>query len=116
MSKQAWKLGLSALAMANPLVYTFIASLCIVPLLPQHMIWRGVLELWADVSQSGWGAELRPLFAYWEKEWKPRINELSVFNDIDRTNNLSETDNRMLANFIPQNHPNIWFLIGNNRA
>jgi len=113
VSKYARKLGLAPLAKENESVLLFIASLGAAPLLPMYLIWPGVLEIWREVELAGWGAELRPLFEYWEKEWKPRLNELSVFNDPDRTNNCSETDNRMMANCIPQDFPNTWFLIGN---
>lgn len=75
-------------------------------------MWQGVVELWHEIDREGWGDKFLPLFQYFEREWKPRFHELSVFNDDDRTNNCSESDNRMLANAIPQNHPNIWKLIG----
>lgn len=70
------------------------------------------MQLRDTVVASGWWHELLPLFQYFEEVWVPRFDELSVFGDPDRTNNCSESDNRMLANALPQNFPNIWALIG----
>lgn len=93
-------------------VYMFIRCLCAAPLLPSHLMWTGVLEIWAMVEASGWETEMAPLFQYFHDEWLPRRDELSVFGFPDRTNNCSETDNRMMANALPQNHPNVYNMIG----
>lgn len=112
MSRMARKLGLAPLANTNDLIFSFISCMCSIPLLPACEIWAGVTQLWTEVELSGWSAELLPLFVYFENEWKPRLLELSVFGEPERTNNCSESDNRMLANVVPQNFPNIWILIG----
>lgn len=79
--------------------------------MPKHLIVQGVNELWAEVEASAWAAVLKPLFDYFHSEWVPRLEELSVYGQAERTNNCSESDNHMLANEIPQNHPNIWHMI-----
>ncbi|KAK3911587.1 Pentatricopeptide repeat-containing protein [Frankliniella fusca] len=109
-SIHASKLGLSPIANENQEVKTFIRCIAGVPLLPAQKIWTGVLEIWNEVMQAGWEDELRPFFEYFEKE--PRVAELSVFSVPERTNNVSESDNRTLASVIPQNRPNVWHLIG----
>lgn len=112
ISQRAWRLGLASDAANNPLVFEFIRCICALPILPMHLIWTGAKQLWREVEASGWGPDMLPLFEYFEVTWMPRIGELSVFGSEERTNNCSESDNRMLANAIPQNHPNIWQLIG----
>ncbi|KAK3924154.1 Phosphate acyltransferase [Frankliniella fusca] len=112
VSQRAWRLGLAPHATDNPLVFEFIRCVCALPLLPMHLIWAAAQEFWGEVEASGWGPDLLPLFQYFEETWMPRINELSVFGDSDRTNNCSESDNRTLANVFPQNHPNVWQLVG----
>ncbi|XP_052126359.1 uncharacterized protein LOC113214896 [Frankliniella occidentalis] len=81
-------------------------------MLPSNLMWSGVLEIWNEVEDSGWGNELRPLFEHYERYWLPRKDELCVYNLEERTNNKSESDNHALASVIPQNRPNIWHLIG----
>ncbi|XP_034231375.1 uncharacterized protein LOC117639631 [Thrips palmi] len=108
----AHSLGMRDLALENELVFDLIRCLCGVPMLPSHMIWLGVLEIWDEVQQTPWSNNFRPLFEYFEKEWKPRVDELSVFNAPERTNNSSESDNHMLAKVLPQNRPNCFHLIG----
>ncbi|KAK3918078.1 Malformin synthetase mlfA [Frankliniella fusca] len=61
---------------------------------------------------AGWAEDLEPLFRYFRREWLPRVNELSVFSQEERTNNCSESDNRSIATAIPQNRLNISTLIG----
>ncbi|XP_052127780.1 uncharacterized protein LOC127750346 [Frankliniella occidentalis] len=111
VGRNAVKKQLSQLASDNDLIHTFIRCICGAPLLPATLIEEGVEEIWTEVVASGWGETLEPLFSYFRREWLPRIQELSVFSHPERTNNCSESDNRCLANFIPQNHPNVWTLI-----
>ncbi len=82
------------------------------PLLPSTLIAGAVDNLWNEVIAAGWGDKLHSLFAYFRREWVPRVTEISVFNQPERTNNVSESDNRSIANVVPQNHPNVWALIG----
>jgi len=98
--------------MENEIVFNVIKSLCGAPLLPHNLIWRGVLQIWNEVEQSPWSNQLKPLFEYFEREWKPRVDELSVFDCPERSNNCSESDNHALASVIPQNRPNCYHLIG----
>ncbi|XP_034231381.1 uncharacterized protein LOC117639635 [Thrips palmi] len=108
----AHSLGLRHLADEFEAVFVFIRCLCGAPLLPADLIWHGVIEIWREVEQTEWRDELLPLFQYFEREWKPRVNELSVWDCPERTNNCSESDNHTLANVIPQNRPNVFHLIG----
>lgn len=100
------------LAKEDELIHEFIRCLSGVPLLPQHAMWTGVVEIWHEIRASGLGDLFLPVFQYFETEWKPRSNELSCFNIPERTNNCSESDNSSLNNLIPQNRPNVWHLIG----
>ncbi|KAK3924637.1 (2R)-sulfolactate sulfo-lyase subunit beta [Frankliniella fusca] len=111
VGRNAVKKNLSRLASENDLIHSFIRCICGAPLLPATLIEKGVEEIWTEVVTSGWGETLQPLFSYFKKEWVPRVHELSVYSQPERTNNCSESDNRCMANFIPQNHPNIWTLI-----
>lgn len=108
----ARKLGLSDLASEDEKVYDFIRCLGSVPLLPQHLMWKGVCDIWGEIEDEGLDDEFLPLLQYFEREWKPRRDELSVFGMPERTNNCSESDNRAMASFIPQNGPNIYHLLG----
>ncbi|KAE8738442.1 hypothetical protein FOCC_FOCC016078 [Frankliniella occidentalis] len=112
IGRQAVKKGLAPLAAKNDLVHSFIRCLCGTPLLPAALISTGAEEVWAQVEAAGWSEEFQPLFQYFRREWIPRISELSVFDQEERTNNCSESDNRSLATAIPMNHPNIFTLIG----
>ena len=76
------------------------------------MIWTGVVQIWHEVVAAGLGDIFLPVFQYLETEWKPRIDELSVFGMPERTNNCSESDNRSMGNLIPQQRPNVWHLTG----
>lgn len=96
----------------NEFVYAFIKCLCAAPLLPAGLIEPGVEEIWREVQASGWADDLEPLFTYFRAEWLPRVAELSVFGQPERTNNVSESDNHMLANVLPQNRPNVWRILG----
>ncbi|KAK3931712.1 Pyridoxine/pyridoxamine 5'-phosphate oxidase [Frankliniella fusca] len=111
-SLKASKLGLAPIAEENDEVKTFIRCIAGLPLLPPDRIWTGLLDIWAEVEEAGWADTLWPFFKYFESEWKPRIQELSVFESPERTNNIAESDNGSLASVIPQNRPNIWHLIG----
>ncbi|KAK3916946.1 Magnesium-protoporphyrin IX monomethyl ester [oxidative] cyclase 2, chloroplastic, partial [Frankliniella fusca] len=111
-SSYAHSLGLRTLALENERVFKFIKALGGAPLLPCDLIWRGVLQIWDEVERSPWSNQLRPLFEYFEREWKPRVDELSVFDCPERSNNCSESDNHALASLIPQNRPNCFHLIG----
>ncbi|KAJ1519180.1 hypothetical protein ONE63_011214 [Megalurothrips usitatus] len=112
IGRHAREIGLAPMAGENELVLSFIRSICAVPLLPLHLMWRGIIELWEEVTASGWHNELLGMFQYLELEWRPRFPELCVFGVDDRTNNCSESDNHMMANVVPQNHPNVWALVG----
>lgn len=92
--------------------HTYIRCLSGAPLLPEHLVLLGVLEIWEEVVASGLADTLRDLFQYFEREWAPRTRELSVYRKPERTNNCSESDNHMMANMIPQNHPNVWHMTG----
>ncbi|KAE8741560.1 hypothetical protein FOCC_FOCC012897 [Frankliniella occidentalis] len=109
---QANKKQLAPLAAKNDLVHSFIRCLSGAALLPPGLIVDGVEEIWRRVEAAGWSEQFEPFFQYFRREWYPRKYELSVFNHDERTNNCSESDNRSMATAIPQNHPNVWFLIG----
>lgn len=94
------------------MVFELIRCFCAVPMLPYHRIEEGVNELWLEIQELGWGQQFRPLYEYFQREWLPRAEELSVFMQPERTNNCSESDNHALANVFPKNHPNIWQMIG----
>lgn len=111
IGRQADKKGLSTLVSQNDLVHSFVRCLSGAPLLPATLIETGIEEVWIVVEASGWSKELQPLFNYFRSQWLPRVKELSVFSQEERTNNCSESDNRSLATAIPQNHPNIFTLI-----
>ncbi|KAE8739588.1 hypothetical protein FOCC_FOCC014918, partial [Frankliniella occidentalis] len=111
IGRNAVKKGLAPISAQNDLVHSFIRCLCGAALLPAALISQGVEEIWSEVQASCWADELEPLFSYFRREWFPRINELSVYLLDERTNNCSESDNRAIANFVPQNHPNVWTLI-----
>ncbi|XP_052128117.1 uncharacterized protein LOC127750458 [Frankliniella occidentalis] len=112
IGRHAVKKGLAPLASENDLIHTFIRCLCGAALLPAPLIANGIEEIWNQVEAAGWSNDLEPLFRYFRREWLPRVNELSVYDQEERTNNCSESDNRSLAMAIPMNHPNIFTLIG----
>ncbi|KAK3922760.1 Tyrosine recombinase, partial [Frankliniella fusca] len=103
--------GFARLAKENDFVFSSIAALCAVPMLPKNLMWAGVVEIWNEVQANGY-VQLRTLFEHFERYWLPRIDELCVFNLPSRTNNCSESDNRAIATALPQNRPNCWHLIG----
>ncbi|KAK3909846.1 Endonuclease MutS2 [Frankliniella fusca] len=112
IGRNADKEGLAPLANKNDVVHSFIRCLSGAPLLPATLIETRIDEIWELVEAAGWAEDLEPLFRYFRREWLPRVNELSVFSQEERTNNCSESDNRSIATAIPQNRPNIFTLIG----
>ncbi|KAK3916404.1 Prostate and testis expressed protein 3 [Frankliniella fusca] len=112
VGRNANKLHLAELASNNDLIHSFIRCLCGAPLLPPALIAPTAEDLWKEVQAAGWAGELQDLFDYFRKEWVPRVSELSVFGHPERTNNCSESDNRAMANVLPQTHPSVWTLIG----
>lgn len=110
-SSYARDLGLSELARENDVIYSFIRCLSVVPLLPAHRIVEGVLDIWNEVLASGWAETLQPLFEYLERQWFPLVNELSVYDQPERTNNCSECDNHAMGTAIATNRPRIWELV-----
>jgi len=112
VSSYAHSMGLKFLAENNEDAFQVIMSLCGAPLLPKDLICDGVWELWHGVEDTEWSNEVLPLFQYFEREWMPRLDELSVWGCPSRTNNVSESDNHTLSNVVPQNRPNVFNLIG----
>lgn len=111
-SSTARELGLTPLAQEHEFVLSSISALCAVPMLPSHLMWRGVEEIWQEVVDNGWDVQLWPLFQHFQSYWLPRRHELCVYGVPDRTNNCSESDNHAIASVLPQNRPNTYHLIG----
>ncbi len=106
-------LGLYALMQGDWVFDTIVRCLCALPLLPNYLLFQGLIEIgnWARNTGFMRWPRVRDLFAYIEHEWMRRYRYLSVCGSEDRTNNISECANATLGWDLRQNRPNVYDMI-----
>lgn len=107
----ARSLGLHRL---NDAVVVIVRCCNALPLLPRTWLEAGVLCLWERAIHFGVTAQLDEWFSYIENTWTSGrfADSVSVFGAIHRTNNISESVNRMLRLRTKAHHPNIPLFMG----
>lgn len=96
------------------MVEQVVKSLCTLPLLPARFLKRGFRVMSRVAERSAEWNSMRPLFQYIKRTWlnPQRRRVLSVYKSLDRTNNVSESDNNQLRIGVRTKHPNLWVFIG----
>ena len=94
----ARQLELTAFLQQNREAKSLVRASLAIPLLPQRLMARGFRTLIAEAARRGILGPLEPFFNYFIDTWFSArfFRSLSVFGLKHRTNNCSESANRML--------------------
>lgn len=104
-------LGLQPLVEAEEEVSSIVRASTALPLLPSDQIEDGLYDLGDEALEAGWMVQLRRLFEYLETEWLPKAEILSVHDAPHRTNNVSESGNRMFNKLFKTSRPGCFNVI-----
>jgi len=94
------------------IIRSLVRWMSALPLLPRRIIWKGFKAIGKEARKKRVMAKMLKLFQYWCRTWRPKISVLSVCGSADRTNNASESDNRMLQDAVTERRPNVWDFVG----
>ncbi|KAE8740773.1 hypothetical protein FOCC_FOCC013697 [Frankliniella occidentalis] len=108
--KKARELGLVPFMNQHRRLRSLIRSVCALPLLPQALMGRGLNTLIQEANRRGYLQLLTPFFNYMIDTWmsNPLFSTLSVYDQPHRTNNVSESCNRMLRSRTGVHRPGLW--------
>ncbi|KAE8739287.1 hypothetical protein FOCC_FOCC015210 [Frankliniella occidentalis] len=111
--KKARELGLVPFMNQQRRLKSLIRSVCALPLLPQNLIGRGLNTLIQEARRRGYIQLLAPFFNYLIDTWmtNPLFSTMCVFNQPHRTNNVSESCNRMLRARTGAHRPGLWHFL-----
>lgn len=107
-------LGLQPMMNANRRLTSIIRATYAIPLLPPGLLRKGFVALVRESYREGLLRHLDAFFEYLNDTWLNgfRANALSVFLARHRTNNVSESANRMLRLRTKVHHPTISLFLG----
>ena len=105
---KARQLKMTRIIKRSTVVRRLVRWLCVLPLLPQHLIKKGFLVTGRDTIKRGVARKMIALLKYWVRTWLPKVHVLSVSGCSDRTSNGCECDNRMLQDAVYQKRPSVW--------
>ncbi|KAK3923567.1 Tyrosine-protein kinase etk [Frankliniella fusca] len=102
-------MGLTGFLNVHDRARSIVRSLLALPLLPRDLIGEGFMSLAYEAADEGVYAVLHQFFLNIHSTWLTgfRYEMLSVFLAVHRTNNVSESANRMLRLRTHVHHPNI---------
>lgn len=107
-------MGLTGFLNLHDRARSIVRSLLALPLLPRDLIGEGFMSLAYEAADEGVYAVLHQFFLKINTTWLSgfRYEMLSVFLAEHRTNNVSESANRMLRLRTHVHHPNISLFLG----
>ncbi|XP_034246245.1 uncharacterized protein LOC117648116 [Thrips palmi] len=99
-----------------PQLIDVIRHCCALPLLPQHLLQRGMNVIGREAMALGpfLYHTVRPFLQYVQSDWIWHVNRgrtLSVCGSDNRTNNASESNNHRMNLRLKVHHPNVYHLI-----
>ncbi|KAK3913488.1 Glutamate receptor ionotropic, NMDA 2C, partial [Frankliniella fusca] len=111
-------MGLTHYLRLHPRAKSIVRSLLALPLLPQNLIMEGFMSLAYEAAEEAVYAVLHTFFLRVLQTWLVgfRFEMMSVFLADHRTNNVSESANRMLRLRTQVHHPNISLFLEAVRA
>ncbi|KAK3910862.1 Protein FAR1-RELATED SEQUENCE 2 [Frankliniella fusca] len=111
--KKARELGLVPFMNQHRQLRSLIRAMCALPLLPQALMGRGLNTLIQEATRRGYVQFLNPYFNYMIDTWmtNPLFSTMSVYDQPHRTNNVSESCNRMLRSKTGAHRPGLWHFL-----
>ncbi|KAK3930908.1 putative 14.5 kDa early protein [Frankliniella fusca] len=108
--KKARELGLVPFMNQHRRFKSLICCVCALPLLPQAVIGRGFNTLIQEATRRGYIQLLNGFFNYMIDTWMtdPLFSTMCVYGQPHRTNNVSESCNRMLRSRTGAHRPGLW--------
>lgn len=106
---------MAALMRDNPTVKRIIQLCCAIPLAPHNYMRAALGAISAEARTTIYFQDLLPFFWYLWNTWLSgcRYESLSVSGCANRTNNVCESFNRLMASELGPHHPNVFRFIGN---
>lgn len=114
INRHAKDLGLQPLMNASRKLSSIIRATYAIPLLPPRLLRKGFVALVREAYRQGLLRHLDAFFEYLNDTWLNgfRADALSVFLARHRTNNVSESANRMLRVRTKVHHPTVSLFLG----
>ncbi|XP_052119508.1 uncharacterized protein LOC127748758 [Frankliniella occidentalis] len=111
--KKARELGLVPFMNQHRRLKSLIRSACALALLPKNVMARGLNTLIQEATRRGYIQLLNGFFLYMINTWMtdPLFSTMSVYDQPHRTNNVSESCNRMLRSKTGAHRPGLWHFI-----
>lgn len=108
--QHAKSLGLTALIRNNAVVADIVRYCCVIPLAPQNLMREAHRLIAAMARTTIFYGDLREFFDYIYCTWLTgaRYDYVNVCRAESRTNNVSESFNRILQDAMRSRHPNMW--------